>query len=242
MKQRLDYYRSTQRRCDFSVPYLQGALQNSLQRLRTDYIDLLMLHKPPADDLRSGRIGEVIDVLRTSAAIRYLGVSCETVDDALVCLEIPGVRAVQITVNLIDQEATVRLLAKAHALGIGVIARNPRAAGLLTENYGDVTAETYARDQAAFESSRDRARQFGFLANSDRTLAQAAIRYVLQLPGISATTPRARTVNEIDEAIRACALPALAQPDLERITQTRLDLEEEVRKYAYRSAQSGVTR
>jgi len=241
-KQWLDYYRSTQRRGDFSAAYLQSAVRASLRRLRTDYIDLLLLHKPPVEDLTSGRLDEVIGWLAKSGEVRYVGVSCESVDDAIACLDVPGIAALQVTVNLIDQAAAERLLPEAHARGIGVIARNPRAAGLLTGAHGDVTAETYARDRAAFEASRSDARRFDFLADSRRSLAQAAIRFVLQLPGISATTPRANSVSELDEAIRAAALPALSRSEFHRIEAAGRQAGVDVRKYRYRSSQTGEGR
>ena len=242
MKHRLDYYRSTQRRADFSLRYLRRALGASLRRLRTDRIDLLMLHKPPASDLGSGQVGEVIGELRALDEVGHVGVSCETVDDALACLSIHGVSAVQVTVNLIDQLATERLLRDAETAGIGVIARNPRAAGLLTSGYGDVTAETYARDRDAFDTSRAYAKRFDFLADDHRSLSQAAIRYVLQLPGVSVTTPRPGSVQEIDDAVAAAALPDLSDAHLERIRQTAVAFEKEVRKYAYRSSPSPSVR
>jgi aryl-alcohol dehydrogenase-like predicted oxidoreductase len=42
---------------DFSPGYLRKAVEGSLRRLRTDYLDLFQLHSPPAERRRAGRVG-----------------------------------------------------------------------------------------------------------------------------------------------------------------------------------------
>ena len=239
-KHNLDRMRSTQRRADFSLPYLTSAVDASLKRLRTDYIDLLQLHKPPASTLRSEELPATIEALRRSGKIRYVGISCESIDDAHACLDIPGVASVQLTINLLDQGAIAGFLPAARQRNIGVIARNPRAAGLLTDHFGDITAETYALNRTEFERIRSSARRFSFLATDERTLAQAAIRFVLQLSGVGAAIPRALDTRELDEVLRASALPDLDPAELERIRLTRDRMNEQVRKYRYRSATYGA--
>lgn len=239
LKYGFDRLRSTQRLGDFTLPYLQSAVEASLRRLRTDYVDLLQLHKPPARVLQSGEIRSAIDLLLASGTVRYVGVSCETVDDAFLCLDIPGIACVQLTINLLEQQAAAQFLPAAIERKIGVIARNPRAAGLLTSNYGDITAETYAADRREYETSRSHAMRFSFLNSSERSIAQAAIQYVLQLPGVSTTTPRALNKSELSEALAAVELPPLTAEDLEQIAQTHRNLSGSAKKYAYRSATAG---
>jgi aryl-alcohol dehydrogenase-like predicted oxidoreductase len=48
---RLHHVRAAQRRYNFAPAYLERAVESCLRRLRTDYLDLLMLHKPPLADL-----------------------------------------------------------------------------------------------------------------------------------------------------------------------------------------------
>jgi aryl-alcohol dehydrogenase-like predicted oxidoreductase len=236
IKQDLDRLRSTQRRGDFSLPYLRRAVEDSLRRLRTDYIDLVQLHKPPAHLLRNGDVGEVVDALLRDGSVRYVGVSCETIDDAFACLDIAGLASVQLTINLLELQAADRFLSAAQDSGIGVIARNPRAAGLLTASFGDVTAETYALDRSEYELSRSNARRFAFLDVPGRSLAQAAIRYVLQLPGVHAAIPRALDERELSEAVGAGAIPCLAPEELEQIALIGRQLPGRAKRYSYRPA------
>lgn len=233
-KHDLDRLRATQRRGDFSLPYLRRAVAASLKRLRTDYIDLLHLHKPPVHLLRGGEIGEVIEGLVRDGSVRYVGVSCETADDAIECLGITAIASVQLTINLLEPESIARVLPAARERGIGVIARNPRAAGLLTASFDDVTAETYALNRDEYERGRDNARRFAFLATPQRSLAQAAIRYVLQLPGVDVAIPRALDRRELHEAVGTIATADFSPEELELISVTTRRLSGKPKQYCYR--------
>jgi aryl-alcohol dehydrogenase-like predicted oxidoreductase len=238
-KQQLDRARSARRRADFSLPYLRAAVEGSLRRLRTDRLDLLQLHKPPLEVLRSGELADAVQALGSSGHVRHVGVACESVEDALASLDVPNVASVQVTINLLDLRAADLLLPEAAKRRVGVIARNPRAAGLLTETRGDPSGETYALDREAFAAARRRAAAFGFLESERRTLAQAAIRYVLQLKGVTATVPRALTVRQLAEIVRAASLPELTADEARRIRLAHDGGGEPVRRYPYRPERTG---
>jgi aryl-alcohol dehydrogenase-like predicted oxidoreductase len=236
LKLGLDRARSTQRRGNFSPAYVKSAVEDSLRRLQTDYLDLLQLHKPPPQVLRSQEIIATFEALYRQGKVRYFGVACDTVDDALQCVELPQVASLQVTINLLDRAAIDALLPKAIERKMGIIARNPRAGGLLTGGYGDITGETYAIDRQAFEATREQAAQFAFLATGGRTLSQAAIQFVLQLPGVATTIPRALALERLEEFVSATALPPLSAAELERIREVAGEWTRVNRKYPYRSA------
>ena len=73
-----------------------------------------------------------METLRREGKVRYVGVSCESVEDTWLSLDLPNVAAVQLTINLLERRG-IDLLPRALERGVGVIARNPRAAGLLTQ-------------------------------------------------------------------------------------------------------------
>ena len=110
---------------DHSAAQLTRALEASLKRLRTDYIDVYQLYNPSTETLRDGDVFRTLETLKRSGKIRYAGVSCVTVDDALRCVQQPSVSSVQVTINLLDREAVPELLPRARAAGVAVIARVP---------------------------------------------------------------------------------------------------------------------
>lgn len=67
---------------DFSPSYLVGAIDSSLRRLGTDYIDILYLHDVPADFETSEPMNQVLSKIQRAGKVRYFGISAES-DSAL---------------------------------------------------------------------------------------------------------------------------------------------------------------
>lgn len=217
MKISLHLMRASQKDSDFSAEYLTKAVHGSLRRLQTDYLDLFQLHKPSSSILERGDFCETLEKLKDQGKIRYYGVSCATVDDALICLKHPGISSLQVGISPLDQEAITKLLPVAQEKKLAVIARNPRAQGHLTNTLSDIMAETYARNQREFEDRKNRAKKFQFLIKENRTLAQAALRFVLQLHGVSVVIPRAINRKQLEENLGALTAPSLTKEELEGI-------------------------
>jgi aryl-alcohol dehydrogenase-like predicted oxidoreductase len=122
---------------DFSPSYLTKALEMSLQRLQTDYVDLYQLHSPRAPFLQSTGFGaalETLERLKGQGKIRFYGVATEVPQDAPFCLSAPGISSVQLGFGLLDPEALDQgTLAAAQARGLAVIARGCFAGGLLKD-------------------------------------------------------------------------------------------------------------
>ncbi len=212
--------RASQKRKDFSDRHLTEAVHQSLKRLQTDYIDLFQLHKPDSNLIDKGDFLGTIEKLKAQGKVRYYGISCATVDDALLCLRHAEISSVQVTINLLEQEAITKCLPIAKEKNIAVIIRNPRAQGHLTDSLSDITGETYARNQTEFREKQDQARRFLFLVGEGRTLAQAALRFVLRLEGVSAVIPRALDREQLEENLGALDAPPLTDEDLMRIVST----------------------
>jgi aryl-alcohol dehydrogenase-like predicted oxidoreductase len=108
---------------------LTAAIERSLQRLRTDHLDVVQLHSPPADVLRRGEVVDALQCAREAGKTRYLGYSGdgEAAREAITC---GAFDTLQTSVNLADQEAIEWTLPLASARGLGVIAKRPgRCAG-----------------------------------------------------------------------------------------------------------------
>jgi aryl-alcohol dehydrogenase-like predicted oxidoreductase len=206
--------RAKQKRFDFSSEYLIKAVEKSLQRLKTDYIDLFQLHKPPKHILARGDFIETLERLVEQGKIRYYGISTADNEDAFNCFEYPKISSVQITINLLEQKSVPGILKLAKDKGVGIIARNPRSHGHLTDGLGDIMAETYAQNKKEFNLKMDKAAKYRFLVNPNRTLAQAALRYVLNLDGISTVIPRAINRRQLAENLGTLNSPYLSNEEL----------------------------
>jgi aryl-alcohol dehydrogenase-like predicted oxidoreductase len=123
---------------DFSPAYLTKALESSLKRLQTDYIDLYQLHSPGASFMQSNAFGEALQTLeklKGQGKLRFYGVATEVPQDAPFCLSAPGISSVQLGFGLLDLDALDQgTLAAAGARGLAVIARGCFGGGLLKDD------------------------------------------------------------------------------------------------------------
>src|SRR5205807_1344538 len=107
---------------EFSPAYLVRALEGSLRRLRTDYVDLFQLHSPPIEVIERGEWEPALEDLKRAGKIRYYGIACESLQAGLAALRYPGVSSLQFTFSLLEPKASEALLPETRARGIGTIA------------------------------------------------------------------------------------------------------------------------
>lgn len=200
---------------DFSPAALRKALDGSLRRLRTDYLDLLQLHAPPLGVVQGGEWVETLEALKREGKIRHYGVSCESPQATMAALEYPGVASIQVAVNLLDRQE-LAAIRRAGERGIAVIARECLANGLLVKDVAreDVgkyvgSAEEASAKADAIERWRDTARQ------RRTTLAQLALAYVNGLDAVSVTLIGVSRLEQL-QALAAAGLPPRAEARTDR--------------------------
>jgi aryl-alcohol dehydrogenase-like predicted oxidoreductase len=188
---------------DFSSAYLRDAVEASLRRLRTDYIDLLQLHSPPADVVERGEWQQGLEDLKRAGKIRYYGISVDTVEAGQAALQFPGVSSLQFVVNLINERWAEALLPIARQKGVGVIARECLANGLLIKDEQEIKLEDF---YSTPEERTARAQQLSAhriaASASGRTLASLAIGHVLGLDGVSVSLVGARNRAQLEALLR----------------------------------------
>ena len=217
LKSSLHYFRSSQLRFNYSDEYITRAVEKSLVRLQTDYLDLFQLYKPTAEIIEKGEFIETLERLKTQGKIRYYGITCLTVDDAVLCLKFKNISSLQVAISLIDQEAINKLIPLIKERNLALIARHPRAIGLFTKNKDDIMGDSSVFPREELDKRRERAAKFDFLVNENRTIAQASIQFVLQLEGISVVLPRAVNQEELKENVGTLSARPLSLNELNQI-------------------------
>src|SRR2546423_12265806 len=122
-------------RKDFSKQHIFLAVDGSLKRLRTDYIDLYQTHNPTLDDLRREEIQEAMEMLQDAGKIRSWGISVSTPEEGMEIVEHGWAHTIQVLYNILNQAPARELFPAAQAKGYGIIARVPLASGLLTGKF-----------------------------------------------------------------------------------------------------------
>ncbi|WP_078544953.1 aldo/keto reductase [Litchfieldia alkalitelluris] len=220
----------------YSEEQVRTYLESSLKRLNREAIDLYQIHCPPFEILKDGKVFEVLDKLKQEGKIRHYGVSVESVEEGLFCLENPNVSALQVIFNIFRQKPIEELFPKAQEKGVGILSRVPLASGLLT---GKFTVDTkfenddhrnFNKDGEAFnvgetfaglEFNRgvELSGQLGWIGENRKSMATAALRWCLDQQGVTCVIPGFKSVKQVLANLEAQEVPAFSEEELEKLTQ-----------------------
>ncbi len=216
-----DFYHGTPR-MNFNSDYLEFALGKSCERLGTNYVDLYQLHNPPVQLIKDGRVFKTLERLNASGKIRHYGISIHDPQEGLLAMRNGGIGAVQVVFNILRQEAKNQLFREATQNNVGIVAREPLANGFLagklktesTFHQGDIRHSFPRNYVSQLTTAVD---QLRFVESNSRTLAQAALRFVLDHKEVSTVIPGAKTPEHVDEDLASSESPPLTGEELLRI-------------------------
>lgn len=208
---------------DFSPKYIRTALEHSLIRLATNYVDIYQLHNPPHGAIRDASVFELLDRLVQEGKIRTAGISIFSPEEGIVAMRNEALRTVQVVYNIFNPIAAERLLPSAAKEGVGIIAREPLANGFLTAKYdedvefpeGDIRAD-WPREYIAARSQAA-SRLADLVSGRDMTPAQLCLRYALSRDAVSVVIPGIKTPEQARENLAASALGSLDEETLRGI-------------------------
>lgn len=209
-------------RMNFTPEYLEFAVAKSCERLQSEYVDLYQLHNPPLQVIKDSRVFKTLEKLKASGKIRHYGISIHDPQEGLLAMKNGNVEAVQVVFNLLRQEAKNQLFREATKNNIGIIAREPLANGFLAGKLkpdsvfvqGDIRHNFPREYISQLTMATDKLR---FMESKSRTLAQAAIRFVLDHKEISTVIPGAKNAEQVDEDLASSAIPSLTGEELLRV-------------------------
>lgn len=213
---------------DFSREHILLAVDGSLKRLRTDYIDLYQLHNPALEELRREDIQDTMDRLQDAGKIRFWGVSVTTPNEGIEIIRNGWGYALQVLYNILNQAPATELFPLAKEKGYGIVARVPLASGLLTGKYRqdavfrpDDIRQNFLTGLRLEEATRRVDEVRSILGGAaERSMAEAALRFVLADDAVSTTIPGAKNVRQVENNV-AASEGALA-PELIEKLQSRL--------------------
>jgi aryl-alcohol dehydrogenase-like predicted oxidoreductase len=223
--------RVTQDPAQYTLANFRAWTDRSRANLGVDRLDLVQLHCPPAPVFSLDAVYDGLDTLVAEQRIAAYGVSVETCDEALTAIARPGTASVQIILNAFRRKPLEKVLPAAAAAGVGIIARVPLASGLLSGRYTHDTSfaaddhRTYNRHGEAFDAGEtfsgvdfdtgvDAAREFAALVPAGVRPAQAALRWVIQQPGVTTVIPGARNPEQARQNAAAASLPPFTGGEL----------------------------
>lgn len=198
---------------NYTEENMRQSVLDSCERLGTDNLDLLQLHCIPTDELRSANVFDWLRKLKDEGLVKHFGASVETVEEAIICMEHDDLLSLQVIFNIFRQKLVTELLPIAEEKGVGVIVRLPLASGLLAGKFTKDTkfAETdhrnYNRDGQffnvgetfagiPFEDGVEFADRIKEMAPDNMSMAQMALRWILDFDAVSTVIPGASSVEQ----------------------------------------------
>lgn len=193
----------------WSERQLMESLEQSLRRLQTDYFDILSLHAPPMDVLKSGYALDLLHSLKSKGMVRFIGVSLEAQPvEALIALNY-GIDILQMRFNLLFPELA-KIFGTVSEKKVGLIINSPFAHGYLSDkyrSYEEIPDGDYPK--GPFRATKPRELVNGMIravkpfrdyaSAQGQSLPQAALRYILSHELVSAVVPGHRTVSELED-------------------------------------------
>jgi len=213
----MNFYQG-ERHLDFHPDYIEFALEQSLKRLDTDYVDLYQLHNPRPEHL-SDELFSLLTRLQEQGKIRHFGISLNSQYEGAEVLADKPLASVQTIFNLIDQRAATSVFPGARDTNMGVIARVPLASGRLSGKFSPThrfaTGDHRQKRSAEWvQEGIEATSRLAALARGDRSLTQVALQFVLAQSAVSITIPGAKSLQQVEENIAALTAPALTEEEL----------------------------
>lgn len=206
---------------EFSGRYLASALEESLRRLRTDYVDIYQLHSPPASVIQQSDWHETLENLRHQGKVRAFGIAADSVADAHSALARPGLTSLQFPFGLLDLEGLENVLAGPRQPA-GIITRGCFGGGLLKETLTEAELRSRTAKTPRIMEFRQVAARCG------RSILELAMQFSLFAPNTDVVLVGMSSDLQLRENLRHYGAPPLTRAEFDAIVDT-----------ATREAQSG---
>jgi len=210
---------------DFSPAFVRKALEESLRRLRTEYVDIYQMHNARMAQIDDDALWELLESLKLEGKIRMYGVALGPaigwLYEGVEAVRKRNVATLQIIWNALEQypgNEQVRAAIEAGA-DTGYMIRVPHSSGMLEGRYTLDT--TFPKNDHRSHRPREwlvnglqKIEKLRFLERPGRTLGQAAIQWLLAEPRVMTVLPNIYDLEQLDEFAKAPEAPALTEREL----------------------------
>ena len=230
-----DFYNHTARRGqqerpqDWSEDFIRFAFEQSLKRLGTDYVDFLQLHNTKMDAVENDALFELMEEFQREGKVRAygaaLGPKIGWLEEGVKAMRERNLDGLQMIYNLLEQDPGRSLIETARETNTSLVVRVPHSSGMLEGKYTEET--TFANNDHRRHRPKEwlleglkKVEQLDFLTESgERTLGQAALKFILASPEISSTLPNIYDEEQLEEFAAAPDTPDLTEEELARVEE-----------------------
>ena len=214
---------------DFSPDHLRRAVEASLARLESSYIDVLQLHHPDLAAVSNEGMWEALEALKAEGKIRYYGLvfgpGPAGLEEGRVAMRKRDIGCIQVYYNVLEQEPSRKFFPVALEINQGMVIRAAHAGGVLEGSPAEATK--YPEDEDL------RVKPASFVARGAKqaenlrwiyegrgmTLPQAALKFILSEETVCSVLPNIYRTEQVDEYGAVSDFESYSQVDLGEIAE-----------------------
>jgi myo-inositol catabolism protein IolS len=192
---------------DFSHNYLISALDRSLKRLQTDYVDVFQAHAPPRSESDFINLEKAFDIIKSENKAKSVGVSIgKNYNVGVSLIKRNMVDVLQITFSILSTDSVNELLSMANRNKIGIIVNRPLEEGIITDSFNTKKlSQDDFRKKYSSKFFKNKIKNVNLLKKSfsDYTLNNLALEYILYHSEISTCIPSSMNMKHIESNVNS---------------------------------------
>ena len=190
---------------DFSSTKIVNSVESSLKRLRTDYLDSVILHSPPIEILDGNKNDhyEIFEKLISEGKIKAYGASIDTSKEIDLLLNTTNSKIIQAFYNIFHQDVK-RSFKSIYNHKVGLVVKVPLDSGWLTGKYNNKSSFTGVRDRWSKDDIALRSKlvdRLYKLIGDDYSLKKVALRFCLSNNSVSTVIPGVLSIDQLNNNI-----------------------------------------
>jgi aryl-alcohol dehydrogenase-like predicted oxidoreductase len=191
---------------NFDHKLIRQGLENSLRKLQTDYLDILLLHNPPIELMRDNDLQyNVLRDLQKEGKIRHYGISVDWSEEILEAVNNTDVQVLEVMFNIFHQEP-LKAFEAIRKSNTGIIVKIPLDSGWLSGKYTSNSIFTDTRNRWTPEQISRRAELLAKveqLKDTDISMVHEALGYVLSYNEVGTIIPGASSIQQLTQNLIA---------------------------------------
>jgi aryl-alcohol dehydrogenase-like predicted oxidoreductase len=191
---------------DFSADRIREAVEGSLRRLQTDYLDSILLHNPSFELLNGSQPQyEVLEQLKAEGKILAYGASVDSSREMFEVINNSNSGIMEVMFNIFYQE-TAAAFKKAQEKNIGLIIKVPLDSGWLSGKYNEGSKFQGIRSRWSAETIKKRSewlKEVDFITDDKTSMIQAALRFILSYEEVATVIPGTKNLEQLKENVSA---------------------------------------
>lgn len=211
-------------RHDYEPKIMIDQLTQSLRRLKTDYIDICLVHAPSLHEVKAQRAITVLKTLQAQGYVKSIGYSFEAEPEQVIAAVDQKIDVIMLQYNLLDQQC-YDAIELARQYGIGILAGGAYKRGYLTGKYRSIADFSMEDDYWRWNIEKNKLKVEGILDNVNKLLIQHQsseklrehnLQFILDQQAVASCIIGHREIGEVVENIRLTAKQQVIGNDIVR--------------------------